>query len=178
MGTRLLIAALLLAPWSIAAGDSHNILNQGLAILEGRVTSSGGSADGIALLKEAALMGNAEAALHLGLAYDFGQGVAEDDARAADWYRRGAAGGDVHAQTALGTAFRYGRGVATDNAKAARWYRIAAAQGFAEAQYYLAKMMLDGKAAAEDGEDPRELLRAAAAQGHVKAARALARLAE
>jgi hypothetical protein len=81
--------------------------------------------------------GNAEAQNLLGVMYDTGEGVAEDDAEAVKWYRKAAEQGHEDAQFILGVAYVTGEGVAENDAEAAKWFRKAAEQGHAEAQYTL-----------------------------------------
>jgi TPR repeat protein len=66
--------------------------------------------------------------------YEYGQGVAQDDALAAAWYRKAADQGNAKAQHNLGVLYNFGRGVAQDDAQAVAWFRKAADQGLADAQ--------------------------------------------
>jgi TPR repeat protein len=66
--------------------------------------------------------------------YEQGQGVPQDAAEAARWYRKAAQQGHAEAQKILGDMYANGHGVARDAAEAARWYRKAAQQGYAEAR--------------------------------------------
>ena len=81
--------------------------------------------------------GDARAQFILGVMYDFGQGVPEDDAEAVKWYRKAAEQGLAGAQSTLGLMYDNGRGVLKDEAEAVRWFRLAAEQGDATAQYGL-----------------------------------------
>jgi len=78
--------------------------------------------------------GNAKAQFDLGLKYDTGEGVRQDYAEAAKWYRKAAEQGYAEAQFNLGTMYDEGRGVRQDYAEAAKWYRKAKDQGVAGAQ--------------------------------------------
>jgi hypothetical protein len=69
--------------------------------------------------------------------YEEAQGVGQDQAEAARWYRKAADQGLHVAQLGLGRMYASGRGVARDPTEAARWYRKAADQGLASAQYEL-----------------------------------------
>ena len=76
----------------------------------------------------------------LGVAYDKGEGVARDWAKAAEWMGRleqVARQGDAWAQFRLGVAYGRGEGVARDHAKGIEWLRKAARQGHAMAQQRL-----------------------------------------
>ena len=66
--------------------------------------------------------------------YANGEGVVEDDAEAARWYRLAADQGHAIAQSNLGVMYANGEGVVEDDAEAARWYRLAADQGLAGGQ--------------------------------------------
>jgi TPR repeat protein len=80
-----------------------------------------------------------------GLAYVFGDGVAQNDRMAFNLFYEAAEKGYVLAQYKVGVAFAYGEGVRQDQKKAAEWYRKSAEQGYTIAQRNLAMMYLDGK---------------------------------
>jgi hypothetical protein len=86
-------------------------------------------ADEVADLKRAAKAGEAEAQYHLGVKYEYGQGVDKDYGVAADWTRKAAEQGYADAQYNLGLMHEYGQGVAKSLAEADKWYAKAAAQG-------------------------------------------------
>ena len=58
------------------------------------------------LLKPLAEQGHAAAQEKLGYAYNFGEGVPEDDVKAVYWYRKAAEQGDAAAQRELRKAYR------------------------------------------------------------------------
>ena len=66
--------------------------------------------------------------------YYNGDGVAKDDAKAAEWYRKAAEQGNAFAQYKLGDMYDKGEGVAKDAAKAKEWWQKAADQGNDAAQ--------------------------------------------
>ena len=99
--------------------------------------------------------GNSIAQFNLGVMYEEGDGVGQDDAEAAKWYRRAAEQehenalnrlmemcnkGIAVAQFNLGGMYQDGEGVAQDNEEAAKWYRKAAEQGHATAKLRLDKI--------------------------------------
>jgi TPR repeat protein len=95
--------------------------------------------------------GDADAQYNLGNLLDRGLGRAEDDAAAAEWYRRAAGQGVVEAMVNLGLIHEIGRaGVARDPAEAARWYEQAGAAGNALAQYKLGEMYSTGTGVPQD----------------------------
>jgi TPR repeat protein len=77
----------------------------------------------------AADQGKASAQYNMGFLYSQGQGVGQDYAQAAKWYRMAAEQGDVDSQNRLAALYLAGDGVRQDYAEAARWYRKAAEQG-------------------------------------------------
>jgi hypothetical protein len=81
---------------------------------------------------------------------DEGQGVPQDDAVAASWYRKAADQGDAHSQLNLGLMYDKGQGVPQDHAAAVSWYRKAADQGDASAQFNLALMYDKGQGVPQD----------------------------
>ena len=78
----------------------------------------------------------------LAFLYLDGQGVIQDNAQAALWWRKAAEQGDMNAQYALGSLYRYGQGVTQDYAQAAQWYLKAAEQGDTNATTALTDMQM------------------------------------
>ena len=62
--------------------------------------------------------GDAEAQISLGIMYDYGRGVPEDDTEAVKWYRKAAEQGVAKAQYNLGVMYTNGaRACSLDNAQ-------------------------------------------------------------
>ena len=76
-------------------------------------------------LKAAAEKGHKKAQYRVGLCYDKGRGVAEDDATAVKWYQKSAAQDYAKAQYELAKCYVKGEGVAKDEAKAKSWLKKA-----------------------------------------------------
>ena len=72
--------------------------------------------------------GNAGAQYNLGVMYDKGEGVTQDNAEAVKWYRKAAEQGDAEAQYNLGLMYRNGLGVPQDYVQAHMWYNLAASR--------------------------------------------------
>ena len=70
---------------------------------------------------------------NVGYAYNHGEGVGQDYAEAAYWYRLAAEQGNEAAQFNLGMLYQQGYGVRQDLRDAAYWYELAAAQGSGKA---------------------------------------------
>lgn len=130
----------------------------------------------IAQWEEKARQNDPEALNKLGMAYLDGRGVVQDDAKAAQYFRKSAELGSWKGQGNLGIMCIRGRGVAKDPAEGLKWMRQAADQGVPAAQLNLAAM-LD-----RDPEVPNDLKEAvtwyekAAAGGSALAAAELGRI--
>jgi len=75
---------------------------------------------------ELAKQGDASAQYNLGLMYDAGRGVQQDDKTAVMWYTKAAEQGDADAQSILGFMYASGQGVQQNDKTAVIWYTKAA----------------------------------------------------
>jgi soluble lytic murein transglycosylase-like protein len=105
-------------------------MRAGIALVLLCLSASAGAAPGAAAASFADLREQARA-------YEHGEGVARNGARAAELYCEAAAGGDAEAQYSLGFMHANGRGVPRDDAVAAYFFALAARQGHAHAQRML-----------------------------------------
>ena len=157
--------------WAFHGGDHFRTPAESLSSTEDQVASEDGqsavdSRNGEGLLgqdlseepdqafadfRARAEAGDAGAQLNLGLMYDTGQGVPQDDVEAVRWYRLAADQGEATAQFFLGRMYAVGREVPQDDTEAVRWYRLAADQGEATAQFNLAVMYANGRGVPQDG---------------------------
>lgn len=71
---------------------------------------------------------------NLGVIYNNGEGLPQDDAEAMRWYRKAAEQGDTRAQYNLGTMYANGEGVRQDYISAYMWFSISTARGNERAQ--------------------------------------------
>ena len=78
--------------------------------------------------------GDAKAQLNLGVMYNYGWGVPEDEAEAVRWYRLAAEQGHASAQSNFGAMYALGQGVLKDSVLAYMWSNIAGANGNASAR--------------------------------------------
>ena len=78
---------------------------------------------------EAADQGDAIAQYNLGIMYQNGEGVPEDDIEAVKWYQLVADKGYVIAQNNLGVMHYRGQGVPVNYVTAYAWWNIASASG-------------------------------------------------
>lgn len=95
-------------------------------------------------VKKKAEAGYAKDQLFLARMYYNGDGVAKDDAKAAEWYQKAAVQGNAFAQYKLGVMYDQGEGVARDASKAVEWWQKAAAQGNEAAQDSLKPLAAKG----------------------------------
>jgi len=75
--------------------------------------------------------------------YAEGEGVAQDDTEALEWFRKAAEQGDAGAQFNLGMMYAEGEGIEQDNAEAVKWLRKAAEQGDEDALDELKRLERD-----------------------------------
>ena len=94
--------------------------------------------------------GHADAQFRLGIMSAQGQGVPQDYAKVAKWFRKAAEQGDADAQYNLGIMYETGRGVPKDLAEAVKWYRKAAKEGNTRVLMHLATMYSLGKGVSTD----------------------------
>jgi TPR repeat protein len=131
--------------------------------------SRGDYATEVLILRPLAEGGNAVAQFNLGLMYDQGQGVQQNYAEAAKWYRLAAAQGNAGAQLNLGLMYDEGHGVHQDYSEAMKWYRLAAAQGNAGAQFNLGVMYTFGQGVQQNYAEAAKWYLLAAAHGDAHA---------
>ncbi|WP_419730572.1 tetratricopeptide repeat protein [Lichenicola sp.] len=131
---------------------------------------SGAFAEAYRTWREAADAGDARAARFIGVMYDAGEGVPQDQGRALVWYRRAADLGDPVAMFNVAVLYDAGRGVAPDHAKAARWYARAARLHDGRAEYNLALMASSGDGIPRNPVFARRMFAAAARDGIAAAA--------
>ena len=110
-----------------------------------RAYDSGDFATALHEMQILAEQGDAAAQYNLGIMYDNGQGVPEDDVEAVKWYTLAAKQGYASAQYNLGLMYRYGEGVPQDYAEAVKWYTLAVEQRYASAKNNLGVMYDHGR---------------------------------
>ena len=133
------------------------------------ISSGSPNIDDIDEIKKKATQGDARAQSILGVLYDSGNGVEQDHAKAAKWFRLAAKQGDAEAQSILGVLYYSGNGVEQDHAKAAEYFRLAANQGSALAQSTLGVLYDIGKGVEQDHAEAAKWFRLAAKQGETRA---------
>ncbi|MFH1725002.1 MAG: RDD family protein [Elusimicrobiota bacterium] len=110
--------------------------------------------------------GDAESQNLVGMLYEHGKGVEQDQRQAMSWFRKAAAQGQPHAQRNLGLMHAMGKGVPQDAGKAAEWYRKAAEGGHVNAQLDLGVMYTEGRGVPKDYSQALKWFRIAARHGN------------
>ena len=128
-----------------------------------------GSKLSVRYLNDLAERGYPDAQLNFGFLYEFGQGVGQSYAKAAEWYAKAAEQGYDIAQYSLGLAYSNGHGVSQDYVKAVEWYTKSAEQGYADAQCNLGVLYEMGYGVEQDFVKAMELYSKAAVQRNVGA---------
>jgi TPR repeat protein len=105
--------------------------------------------------------GDANAQYNMGLLFSCGQGVPQDNQKAAEWYKKAAEQGVAAAQYNLAVLIANGAGVPKDSRQAAEWFRKAADNGIAPAAANLADLEYD----THDYADAQKWYRKAAESG-------------
>ena len=101
--------------------------------------------------------------------YYTGQGVPQDYAEAAKWYRKAAEMGNADAMRNLGNLYYDGHGLAQDYAEAVKWIRKAAVLGDPKAMCYLGLCYYAGRGVAQDSGEAMKWYRKAADLGCAEA---------
>jgi hypothetical protein len=126
----------------------------------------------------AADRGHANAQGFLGWAYSHGEGVAQDDVVAFDWFQKSANQGNASAEALLGLAYFRGKGVQQDRDQGIALWSAAAAQGNPIGELNLGSSYFLGVGVAKDEGRALSLWRAAASRGNAQAQKNLTRAAE
>ena len=127
---------------------------------------AGNFATALSQWRPLAKQGHAKAQYRLGIMYEYGRGLGQNDVEALKWYRKAAEQGVAVAQYRLAVLHDNGWGIARNDAEAVRWYRKAAEQGHALAQHDLAFMYAAGTGVPQDYVRAYMWLKIAVVQGN------------
>lgn len=176
MGRRTAFAASLLVAALVALTLQHGVYAepQGGAgtALESQATPQAETRQ-IALLRQQAVRGDAQAQYDLAVALDCGRDARRDQVEAFEWLRKSAAAGHVGAQSALGWKYMTGQGAPRDDGAAFEWLRRAAEKGNTSAQNNLGILYAQGRGVAADPAEAAKWFRLAADKGAIDAQRNL-----
>jgi len=123
----------------------------------------------IHLFKYAALSGNVDAQLLLGLMYQSGIDIPTDYKQAQTWFKQAAAQGNSDAQLFLGLIYSSGKGVKKDYAQALSWFHKAAQQNNPAAEFSLGIMYTKSLGVPQDIDQALFWFRKAAQDGDARA---------
>ena len=126
------IAACCLTSFALAS-DSHNTS-----------TDHTQSTDQFNQLQQSANKGSAESQFELGVLFEYGRGVQQDDVQALQWYEKSAAQGFPAGLYRLAVLLDNGWGQAVDKKRAFKLYKSAAEKGHTLAQHDVAIMYFTG----------------------------------
>ncbi len=115
------LSASAVAQEGFVAPETDRVFSQGVAAYK-----RGDFATALRIWRPLAEQGDADAQSNLGLMYDNGEGVPENDAEAVRWYRLAADQGSAWAQFNLGINYEIGQGVPQNYVEAYRWFNLAA----------------------------------------------------
>src|SRR5262249_23138657 len=118
-----------------------------------------------AVFQRGADRGYATSMGNLGWLYSIGHGVAQDYAKAREWFEKAADDGDPYSMHNLGLLYAKGFGVAQDYAKAREWFEKAADKDRADAMHDLGWLYQHGHGMAQDYAKAREWFEKAADKG-------------
>lgn len=118
-----------------------------------------------AAVYDAAKNGSAEAQFELGLLFEYGRDVNQDDARALKWYKKSAAQEFSNAQYRLAVLSDNGWGTPLDKEKAFKLYESAAENGHELAQHDVAIMYFEGEGVTKNRIQAYKWLKIAIANG-------------
>jgi TPR repeat protein len=104
----------------------------------------------VSTLQARASSGDATAQLKLAHAYESGNGVPQDNQKAAVWCKKAAEQGDAAAQALLGFLYLTGQGVDRNKQEAVKWFHKAAFQGNGEAMFNLGASYYNGDGVSQD----------------------------
>jgi TPR repeat protein len=127
-------------------------------------------AGAFASFQKAAQMGNPQGQLHLGVLYEFGQGVAVNYGEAFRLYTQAANAGNSGAQKTLGLLYEEGKGTPENWAEALKWYQKSADQYNADGEFALGRMYEFGMAVPQNRATAIAWFRKSGAQGNSQAA--------
>lgn len=106
--------------------------------------------DFIEPLRQSALAGSAEAQFELGLIFEYGRGVEQDDAQAAYWYKQSADQDFPDSLYRLAVFSDNGWGQPVNKERAFKLYKSAAEKGHTLAQHDVAMMYYQGSGVRQD----------------------------
>ncbi len=148
--------------------------NRGLKFLNGTPPANRDEVRAFIYFSQSAKAGQPEASNMLGILYQEGRGVPQNERTALVFFQEAAIKGSRHAQMNLARAYELGLGTPQDQTRAVLWYRKAAEGGYAAAEDHLGRHYRAGQGVARDDYRATDWFRRAAAQGNAPGQKDLA----
>ena len=126
----------------------------------------------------AANSGNLDALYYLGLSYQSGKGVGQDEKKAFEYFKKAAEKGDPEAQFLVGLNYSTGKILKKDLTKSIYWFKQASSRNLPNALYCLGDMYFRGEGITQDYEEALSLFIRSARQGYEPAILALSKMYE
>jgi TPR repeat protein len=143
--------------------DEQKVCEQASSLKEETADLDQIELDGILRAAEA---GEPGAQAELGLMFEHGNGMLQDNLQALYWYRKSAEQGHALGQAYLGSMYECGHGVPEDFSQAVYWYRKSAEQGHPLGQACLGVMYENGFGLPVNYDEAVQWYRRSADQGH------------
>jgi len=113
--------------------------------------------------------GDASAQNHLGVQYQYGEGVEQNFQEAFKWYKKAAEQGHEWAQNNIAALYYRGKGVEQNYEEAFKWFLKAAKQGLPRSQNNVGSMYIDGQGVEQNYQEALKWFMKAAEQGDADA---------
>ncbi len=134
-----------------------------------RVLAASHQKTGASTVKSSSVLTAARLENSIGTRSALGEGVPQNYAVAARWFRKAAHHGYAKAEYNLGSQYYFGQGLRQNYVRAAYWWKRAARQNIGAAQYNLGNLYYFGKGVPRDSQKAAFWWREAAGQGVLQA---------
>lgn len=163
---------------SAAGGDNYGLSNLAYRYRYGKDGYAKDLKKAFDLYLQAAEQGHVPAQETVGIFYDFGYGIEQDDTKAVEWYTKAATKGRSLAQNNLGAKYENGSGVEKNPYIAFNWYMNAALQEEVYAMCNVGILFEEGNGVPKNYKNAMYWYEKSANKGHERAAKHLKELKE
>lgn len=163
---------------SAAGGDNYGLFNLAYRYRYGKDGYAKDLKKAFGLYLQAAEQGHVSAQEIVGIFYDFGYGIEQNDKKAVEWYTKAATKGHSVAQNNLGLKYEQGLGVEKNLYIAFNWYMNAALQEEEYAMCNVGILFEEGNGVPKSYKNAMYWYEKSANKGHERAAKRLKELKE
>lgn len=163
---------------SAAGGDNYGLSNLAYRYRYGKDGYAKDLKKAFVLYLQAAEQGHTSAQEIVGIFYDFGYGIEQNDKKAVEWYTKAATKGHSVAQNNLGSKYEKGLGVEKNPYIAFNWYMNAALQEEEYAMCNVGILFEEGNGVPKSYKNAMYWYEKSANKGHERAAKRLKELKE